>query len=149
MKKLLTLIFFISLTVAGFSQIFKPVAPFGTQRNMVGITSTEVLSHKWQWRIDGTVQVSELVYNKVSKLLETNAVFGAGPSLSYQHYVPGETGEAFNNYGFGAGVLLGDRMKFILQANIMQYIKIGITVTPKPQTNIFPVGAFFGGGITF
>ena len=150
MKKLIFLLLLL-IPLAGISQgLVKPVPGnlFST-RLMAPVGADNVIQSKWQWRIDGTIQLSELLYNKVLKELETNAVFGIGPAVGLQHYVPDANGNPFNNYGFGAGILLGEKMKFVLQANLMQYFKFGFTITPNPATDIFPVGMFFGGGITF
>ena len=150
MKKLFfLLLLLIPLTVS--AQIFKPVAPFPVRYNLRTNSIMPVESSKWQMRFDATVQLSEVVYNKSLKEMQTNAVFGIGPAIGLQHYTAKEDGTPFNNYGFGAGILLGEQMKIVLQANLMQYFKVGFTVTPNPEQkkNIFPVGLFFGGGITF
>jgi hypothetical protein len=150
MRKLIFLFIMFVIPVVGFSQgLFKPVAPFPTQYRSVGAMGTEQISHKWEWRLDGTVQFSEINYNKATKLLETNAVLGVGPAIGYQHYISTVTGEAFNNYGFSGALLVGERIKFALQMNVMQYFKFGIAITPNPAIDFSPVGVFFGGGITF
>jgi len=154
MKKL---IFLLLLLIPGtiYSQgLFRPVSddmfsqPM-TYTFMAPMAEVPVIKSAWKARIDGTIQLSEVLYNKALKQLESNTVLGIGPAIGMQHYVPDAEGKPFNNYGFGAGVLLGEQMKFVLQANLMQYFKFGLTVTPKPRTDIFPVGLFFGGGITF
>jgi hypothetical protein len=150
MKKLIFLLLLL-IPLAGFSQgLFKPIAPFPFSTENIKLT-TPVIKYKWQWRIDGTIQLSEVVYNKVLKELQTNPVFGIGPAIGIDHFVPKSDLDptAFNNYGFSAAVLLGDKMKFALQANIMQYFKFGITITPNPAKDISRFGLFLGGGITF
>jgi hypothetical protein len=153
MKKIIFLFLMLVIPVIGFSQgLFKPVSSdMFRVRHLTAPEGATVVpfQSQWIWRFDATVQLSEVLYNKVLKELQTNAVFGIGPAVGLQHFVPNPNGEPFNNYGFGAGVLLGEKMKFVLQANLMQYFKIGFTITPNPETNIFPVGLFFGGGITF
>ena len=148
MKKLILLLL-LCIPLAGSAQMFKPVAPFQMQYRNLGAMGAIEIHSKWEMRFDATVQLSEVVYNKAIKELQTNAVFGIGPAVGLQHYVAKEDGTAFNNYGFGGGVLLGEQMKIVLQANLMQYFKFGFVISPNPNQNIFPVGLFFGGGITF
>ena len=148
MKKLLILLLFVP--VMGFSQgLFKPVRPFAFQPENIRLTMAD--AYKWQWRIDATVSLSEVVYNTALKEMQSNVIFGLGPAIGIQHFVPTSDIDPtpFNNYGISLALLMGEKTKIALQANLMQYFKLGVTVTPKPDTDIFPVGLFFGGGITF
>lgn len=148
MRKVFISLFFVALTVTGFSQgLFHKVESFPVKGNTKEVT----LNQKWEWRFDGTISLSEVLYNKDTKAFETNLVVGIGPAIGYQHYVPTSAADPtpFNNYGVSAALLLGDKMKIALQMNLMQYFRFGLTYTPKASTGIFPIGAFFGGGITF
>jgi hypothetical protein len=113
----------------------------------------------WQWRFDASIALAEMNYNKVTKKLTTTTLSAVGPAIGYQHYVPTSATDPtpFNNYGFGVAVLVGtsiyepdiSSVKIALQANIMQFLKFGATITPKPLQDISPFGFFFGTGITF
>lgn len=137
--------------------LFKPVPLFPTTQTVDRTTHLNVqaisTSQSWFWRFDGAIDLAEINYNTVLKTLVPSGVetIGVGPCIGYQHFVPTSATDPtpINNYGFAGGVLFGDRFKFILQANIWQYLKFGVTVTPHPAVNIFPVAAFVGTGITF
>jgi hypothetical protein len=162
MKKLIISLFLIVLGTVGFSQgllnhvnssifaVDQKALPAG--KMLLALPNgTSILAGAWEWNFDGTVQLSEINYDKVAKNLVTNAVFGVGPCVGYQHYIPTSATDPtpFNNYGFGAGALLGEKFKFIVQANILQYFKFGVTITPHPLPNLGVVGVFAGAGITF
>jgi hypothetical protein len=153
MKKLIFLLL-LCIPVAGFSQgLFKPVSSDMFQvRHLTAPEGAAIVPQsQWQWRFDATVSLSEVMYNKVTKALETSFVGGIGPAIGYQHFVPTSSIDPtpFNNYGISAALLMGERAKIALQANIMQYFKFGITYTLNPLPDMFVIGLFFGGGITF
>jgi hypothetical protein len=161
MKKLVISLFFVVLGITGFSQgllrhvnssiftVDQKALPLG--KTLMLSNGTSILSGAWEWNFDGDIQLSEINYDKVAKNLVTNLVAGIGPCVGYQHYIPKSVTDPtpFNNYGFGAGVLLGEKFKFVLQANLLQYFKFGVTVTPHPLPNLGIVGVFAGVGITF
>ena len=161
MKKLIVIFTFAMFTIAMNAQylfhevtpaIFKVDKTLSLNKPTLKLTNgTTILAGVWEWKFDGTVNLAEVDYNKDTKTLVTNAVFGVGPAIGYQHYVPTSASDPtpFNNYGFGAGVLLGEKFKFVLQVNVMQYFKFGVTVTPHSDAGIIPVGGFVGAGITF
>jgi len=170
MKKLITLLLFVALTVTGFSQgLFKPVALFATKAENKYIelpypslyykVGEIPITQKWVWRFDATLAIVELNYNKDTKQFVSTAFSAVGPAIGYQHFVPTSATDPtpFNNYGVSAAFLLGEniynpelaKIKLALVANVMQYFKFGLTYTPKPIVNLSPLGFFFGGGITF
>jgi hypothetical protein len=151
MKKLIFLLLLL-LPVIGFSQgLFKPVPSNMFWARSFATPQVTAVQGQWYWRFDATVSLSEVMYNKVTKSLETSFVGGIGPAIGYQHFIPKSSTDPtpFNNYGISAALLMGERAKIALQANIMQYFKFGITYTPNPLPDMFQVGLFFGGGITF
>jgi hypothetical protein len=154
MKKLITSLIFITVSVIGFSQgVFKPVSLFPTvneSRIMLANGETPITS-KWETRFDATFQFAEVNYNKVLKYFETNMVIGIGPAIGFQHYVPKSSIDPtpFNNYGFSGGTIFGEKFKFVLQANAMELFKAGVTITPNPMENLSIIGFFIGAGITF
>jgi hypothetical protein len=152
MKKLLMIFALAIITIAVNAQgLFKPVQPFAVKVNNFMMVTEPVKLFKWQMRFDATVSFAEVNYNKAKKVWQTNQVFGIGPAFGIQHYVPKSDTDPtpFNNYGFSGAVLLGEKLKFAIQADLMQYFKLGVTITPNPQTDIHSIGFFFGGGITF
>lgn len=162
MKKLVILLFLISISLTGISQgLFRPVSLFPTKTENDHRVSLgdNAITQKWEWRFDASLSIVELNYNKATKQLASTAFSAVGPAIGYQHFVPTSATDPtpFNNYGFSFAVMLGEsiytpdvaRLKLALVANVLQYLKFGVTYTPKPAADIFPVGFFFGGGITF
>jgi hypothetical protein len=121
MKKLLFLLL-LCIPLAGFSQgLFKPVSNDMFRTRLMAPSGSVVnLQSQWQWRLDATVSLSEVMYNKTTKILETSFVGGIGPAIGYQHYTPTSSTDPtpFNNYGFSAALLVGERAKIALQANM-------------------------------
>jgi hypothetical protein len=160
-NKTMMTILIISLSCIGLGAnaqgLLKPVPLFPVKQTVDKVTNLNVqvvsTSGAWYWELDGAVDLAEINYNTLLKELVPSGVhtIGIGPCIGYQHYVPTSTMDPTpkNNYGFAGGVLLGNRFKIVLQANIWQYLKGGITITPNPAANIFPVGFFIGTGITF
>jgi hypothetical protein len=160
MKKLIILLLLVGITLTGFSQgLFKPVTMTSGKVNNNNLSAIVPVTQKWAWRIDASVALVEINYNKDTKQFVSNSFSAVGPAIGYQHYVvkAGEYPSPFNNYGFSAAALLGKSIydpnlaefKVALVVNIMEYFKLGVTYTPNPATYISPVGFFFGGGITF
>jgi hypothetical protein len=156
MKKLITLLLFAFLAIALSAQgPFKPVPLFPTvkEKQLAIDKGLTFVTTQTQIRFDAVIDVAEVNYDKELKTLVPSGVrtFGVGPAIGFQHYVPKSATDPtpVNNYGFAAGILLGDRFKFVAQANIWQLIKFGVIVTPHPAVNIFPIGVFLGTGITF
>lgn len=156
MKKLILILFVACMTIAVSAQgLFKPVPKnlFTSEKAIkAGETNRALI-----WRFDATVSIAEMNYNKVTKQLMTSAFSAVGPAIGLQNYVPGADGLPYNNWGVSAAVLLGtsiyepdlSSIKIALQANILQYLKFGITVSPKPATDLSAFGFYFGTGITF
>lgn len=162
MKKLIISLLFIVTTTIGFSQgLFHPVPNFPDAQQKRDLMAKGIvpIDHEWVWRFDASIAFTELNYNKSTKELVSTAFSAVGPAVGYQHFVARSNTDPtpFNNYGFSAAVLLGTsiyepdlaQVKFAIQANIMQYLKFGVTINPKPAENMSVFGMFFGGGITF
>ena len=162
MKTKFLLFLFTGMILIGVSlnaqDIFKPMPKslFAEQAKAKGV---EGAYSAWAWRFDASVAIAELNYNKETKQLVSNALSAVGPAIGIQHYVPTSATDPtpFNNYGVSAALLFGTniyepdlaKFKVAVVANIMQYLKFGVTITPKPGENYSPIGLFFGGGVTF
>jgi hypothetical protein len=162
MKKLIILVLLASLTFAGFSQgLLKPVALFPTKaENNYRVSLGEApITHKIVVRLDATIVVAEVNYNKVTKAYLPTAFSAIGPAIGFQSYIPTSATDPtpINNYGASLGLALGKTIynpnlaeaKAVLAINIWQYFKFGGTYTFNPPTDIAKLGFFFGGGITF
>jgi hypothetical protein len=164
MKKLLLSLAFIVVTTVGYSQLFKPVPDFMSPKEKSdlmtkGHSVKDYEQPSWRWRFDASISIVELNYNTSTKKLLSNTFSAVGPAVGYQHYVPTSSTDPtpFNNYGVSAAILFGESVyepdlasvKIAIVANVMQYLKFGLTITPKPAEDISVIGLFFGGGITF
>lgn len=170
MKKLIVLILFASLTLAGFSQgLFKPVDLFATKAENKYIelpypslyykVGEIPITHKIVVRLDATIVVAEVNYNKVTKSWSPTPLSAIGPAIGFQSYIPTSATDPtpVNNYGASLGLALGKTVydpqlaeaKIVLAINIWQYFKFGGTYTFNPPTDIAALGVWFGGGITF
>ena len=151
MRKLIIILIMAFFAITVRSQgLFHPVTTqvFNTTVNSV---KAIVDQSAWQWRFDATYAISQQLYNKDTKTLEASFKGGVGPAISYQHYVTKSATDPtpVNNYGFGFGVLVGDKVTLALQGNLWQYLKGGVTYTVSLPSNYFPIGFFVGTGITF
>jgi len=162
MKKLITLILFASLTFALNAQgLLKTVPLFPTKTENDKLISLGVtpITHKIVVRLDATIVVAEVNYNKAAKVYLPTPFSAIGPAIGFQSYIPTSTtdGTPINNYGASLGLALGKTIydpnlaeaKAVLAINIWQYFKFGGTYTFNPPTDIAKLGFFFGGGITF
>jgi hypothetical protein len=134
--------------------LFKPVAPFPTIKpKYVGgaamVENPKTL--KMEFRLDATISLAEVVWHKDTKYFETISTLGAGPAIGMQWYRPKSELDPtpVNVFGVSAGALLGNQFKAIVQLNVWQYFRFGMTFTPNSQVNIGKLGLFFGSGITF
>lgn len=170
MKKLIVLLIFACFTFTGFSQgLFKPVAPFATKAENKYIelpypslyykVGEIPITHKIVVRLDATIVIAEVNYNKVDKIWSPTPFSAIGPAIGFQSYIPTSAIDPtpVNNYGASLGLALGKSVydpqlaeaKAVLAINIWQYFKFGGTYTFNPPTDIAKLGFFFGGGITF
>lgn len=158
-RKFLLLLIGMTLAITVSAQdIFKPLPKNFLKDNAKALKADGAYS-AWAWRFDASVALAELNYNKETKQLVSSAVSAVGPAIGYQHFVPTSATDPtpFNNYGISAALLFGTniyepdlaKFKVAVVANVMQYLKFGVTITPKPGENYSPIGLFFGGGITF
>jgi hypothetical protein len=146
MKKLIIILILAIGSICAAQSPFKPVPDlFGTKGLKAGGTYSIL------WRFDATIQLTEVIQNKITKDFDQFVTVGVGPAFGLQHFVPKSSTDPtpFNNYGLSIGALLGQQFKFVLQANLMQYFKFGVAFTPNPLTDLSHFGLFFGTGITF
>jgi hypothetical protein len=166
MKKLFVILLLATVTFAANAQgLFHKVTPaiftvnqkaLPLGKTMLLANGTSILSGVTKWRIDATFAFSENIYHKDIKQWVSNPFGAIGPAISLQHYVPTSITDPtpYNNWGIGAGVAAGvnilqpsfSSVKFIVEGNILQFIKGGFTATLNTK-NWF--GYFVGTGITF
>jgi hypothetical protein len=172
MKKRIVFMVLIAFCLTGFSQVkqglFRTVNQDMFMKRTISdintpnpkVTTTYTINPvSWIVRLDATMAVKEINYNKVtgeSKITEASFI---GPAIGFQHFVPTSTtdGTPYNNYGASLGLALGKTIfqpnlaeaKAVLAFNLFQYFKFGGTYTFNPPTDIRHLGYFIGGGITF
>jgi len=133
MKKLITLLFFVILTITGFSQgFFKPVDS-EMFKNDKGIRVLAV-TQKWEFRPAITISAVQLNWNKGTKQFDASAFNSAGIGVGYQHFVELADGTPFNNFGFNGILLLGaddilnptvPTISFAVTGSFLQYVQLG------------------------
>lgn len=133
MKKLITLLFFVVLTITGFSQgFFKPVDS-GMFKNADGV-KTLAVTQKWEFRPAIAITAVQLNWNKLTKQFDASAFNQAGVGVGYHHFVELADGTPFNNFGFNGILLLGaddilnpttPTIAFAVTGNFLQYVQLG------------------------
>lgn len=133
MKKLITLLFFVVLTITGFSQsFFRPV----NQEMFKKADGTKVLTVTQKWELRPAIAISavQLNWNKLTKQFDASAFNSAGLGIGYQHFVELASGEPFNNFGFNGILLIGadnitysatPTISFAVTGSFLQYVNLG------------------------
>ena len=110
--------------------LFKPVKSFDGLQTIDRIAKSNSV---WFFKLNGNITALEVVYIKSTKTFETKTLSGAGPMISLRHYKPDVNGEAYNDFGIGAGILLGTdinkmdltSMKAAVNLELIRYLRIG------------------------
>ncbi len=155
MKKFIASLIFVVLTITGFSQgLFSHVTsfPVNERKDIYGnVTRAVIATYKWEWRLDGTIELFKQVYHKDTKQWIPEYFTGIGPAIGIQRFVPKSPTDPtpINTYGASLGVAGGKTFDVVLQINVWEVLKGGITYTTNVPSNISPWGYFIGTGITF
>jgi hypothetical protein len=130
MKKVIILLFFAALTLAGTSQgFFRPVDKNMFVNSKTGLRTLEI-TQKWEFRPAITITAIQLNWNKLTKQFDASAFNQAGLGAGFTHFVELPDGTPFANYGINAILLLGVQeaepgISFAVTGSFLQYVNIG------------------------
>jgi len=135
MKKIITLFFLVSLTLASYSQtkqgFFSPV-----NKNLFEQVKHDKAVTPGLWLLRPAIAISavQLNWNKLTKQFDASAFNSAGLGIGYQHFVELADGTPFNNFGFNGILLLGvgdilnptvPTVSFAVTGSFLQYVNLG------------------------
>ena len=106
MKKLITIVFLISLTVASYSQIFKPVTPATFNAKHPHLLTGTDKSIEWLVRLQLSITGNQWNYDKQLQKITCKQLVSGGAGLGLQHYKDINT-NPYSDYGLYLLVLYG------------------------------------------
>ena len=156
MKKIIGFLFVLLITISASAQkvsMFNKIPDnlfTAEQTADKGFLDNSVILPRFTMGVNGNL----LLYNKVTKMFESQQYARAGFGLSAAHYKPGSDGKPFNDWSLNLLVLKplspDADLSFALTVSAFQFFQAGIDFNPKLiKSDYFPVGPTFGLKYTF
>ena len=154
------IILLLSLSFTTFSQsILKPIPKNYFEQKKDYFYKSEIPVQKTTdliWRMDGTIIIDEVVYDKELNKWVSNPISGVGPVIGLSKITASPDGPV-EVYSIKAGALLGMDIiqtqkvyaKFITQIVVLKHFMGGITYSIGQPEKYKPLGFVVGGNITF
>jgi hypothetical protein len=110
MKKVIIVLSFLLISLAGFSQKFFEPIPQNLFKKVGSSERIELGTFKWLPRPAGELTATQWLWNKEKGSLDFSYFNSLGLGAGMQHYKALADGTAFNNYGFNALVIIGENI---------------------------------------